>query len=284
MGKYKKILVAFDGSVSGRNALKQAIRLSEAEKCWIKVLAVMPSYEGELNLTGVQNIKKVMKGPVERILAEARSVADAEKAVIITNVEQGEAYEKIVAVADAENCELIVLGRRGIHRIERVLMGSVASRVIGYSGNDVLVVPRDTEIGWKNVLLATDGSSYSDYATVRAIDFATSYSGRLSVVSVVDINDEFNALAPAAAEKMIGKAKKHLEAARQKADTAGLKADTVVKEGEPYSKIVEFADEINADVIFVGSHGRAGFKKLLMGSVTEKVIGFAGCPVMVVKS
>lgn len=283
MGKYKKILVAFDGSVSGRNALKQAIRLSQVEKCWIKVLTVMPFYEGELNLTGVQNIKEVMKGPVERILAEAQSVADAEKAVIITNVEQGEAYEKIVEVADAENCELIVLGRRGIRRIERVLMGSVASRVIGYSGKDVLVVPRDTEIGWKNVLLATDGSSYSDSAAARAIDFTSSYGGRLSVVSVVDIN-EFYARVTAAADRMREKAKKHLETARQKAEAAGLKADTVVKEGEPYSKIVEFADEINADVLFMGSHGRTGLKKILMGSVTEKVIGFAGCPVMVVKS
>ena len=56
-----------------------------------------------------------------------------------------------------------------------------------------------------------------------------------------------------------------------------------MREGNAYEKIVDIADEQNADIIFMGSHGRTGIKKLLMGSVTEKVIGHASCPVIVVR-
>ncbi|MEF9438675.1 MAG: universal stress protein, partial [Candidatus Mariimomonas ferrooxydans] len=69
-----------------------------------------------------------------------------------------------------------------------------------------------------------------------------------------------------------------------KAEASHIKAETVVKEGESYQKIVEVAEEKGADVIFMGSHGRTGLEKLIMGSITEKVIGYAPCPVMVVKS
>lgn len=283
MGKYKKILVAFDGSISSKNALRQAIKFSETEKCWIKVIAVVPSYEGDLELIGVSNIKEVMKGPSERLIAEAREIADAEKAPIITNVEQGEAYEKIVDVAEAENCDVIVMGRRGKHRLERALMGGVTAQVIGHSKKDVLVVPRDAVLGWKSILLATDGSTYSEAAADHALDFAASYGSKLLAISVVNITEEFYAMAPDAVDKMVKNARTLLDGIRKKAESAGIAAETFVKEGEPHLKIVELATDKNADVIFMGSHGRTGITRILMGAVTERVIGKASCPVLVVR-
>ncbi len=193
-------------------------------------------------------------------------------------------HEKIVYVADAEDCDIIVMGRSGIHNIERMLIGSVTSRVIGYTRKEVLVVPRDTAIGWGNILLATDDSKCSEVAADRAINFAKSYGGRLTAVSVVDVTDEFYAEVPQAVAQMVGKAESALEKVNKKAESEGLKIESVVREGDEHEKIVEVAEEKNADVIFMGSHGRTGLKKLIMGSVTEKVIGYAPCPVMVVKS
>ena len=69
MGRYRRILVAFDGSDSSKNALMQAIRLAETEKSWIKLVAVVPSYEGDLDLTGVRNIDDALKGPARSYLA-----------------------------------------------------------------------------------------------------------------------------------------------------------------------------------------------------------------------
>lgn len=284
MGKYKKILVAVDGSESGRNALRQAIRLANEEKCWITVVSVIPPYVGDLELIGIRNIKEAMRKPCEAALSEAEKIAKEERALIKTVCEEGEAYERIVDLADAENCDIIVMGRRGLRKIQRALIGSVTSRVIGYSHRDILIVPRNTTIGWKNILLPTDGSKFSDIATQKAIDLAKSYGGEIKAISAVDVTEEFMAQAPAAVESLIEKAKEFVQDVKKKASPEGIKVEGIVQEGEAYKIITDLAKEKKADVIVMGSHGRTGVKRLLMGSVTEGVIGHSPCPVLVVKS
>ncbi|MBI4679960.1 MAG: universal stress protein, partial [Nitrospirae bacterium] len=149
---------------------------------------------------------------------------------------------------------------------------------------DVLVVPENTKIGWKNILLATDGSKYSNVATDRAIDFARSYGGELKVVSVVDVPSEFYAEAPKAVENMTRDAKAFTVGAKKSAEVYGINSSTYIGEGEAYKVITDLAINEKADIIVMGSHGRTGLKRLLMGSVAEKVIGYAPCPVLVVKS
>lgn len=284
MGKYKKILVAFDGSESSKNALLQAFRLANAEECWITVASVIPSYEGEMELAGVKDIRAALRKPCDDALAEAERIAKAEKTLIKTVCEEGEIYERVVDLADSENCDVIVMGRRGLRRLERVLVGSVTARVIGHTKKDVLVVPRGTTVGWKNILLATDGSKHSEIAANKAIDFAKSYGGNLKVISVVDVPSEFYGEAPGVVEDLIKKAKTYAENVKKQAEAAGIKTETFIREGEAYQAITDIAKEQDINTIVMGSHGRTGLKRLLMGSVTEKVIGYSPCPVLVVKA
>jgi len=284
MGLYRKILVAFDGSESSVNALLQAFTLANDEKSWITVATVVPSYEGDMDLTGVKDIHETFRHTGEAISSKAKTIADKERALIKTVVEEGAPFEKLVDIAEAENAGLIVMGRRGRSRLERAFVGSVTARVIGHSARDVLVVPENGSIGWKNILLTTDGSKYGKLATDKAIEFSKSYGGELRAVSVVDVPAEFYAEAPQAVEDLIRKAKGFVADVKKKADACGVKASTFVGEGEAFKVITDFSKEEKADVIFMGSHGRTGLKKLLMGSVTEKVIGHASCPVLVVKS
>jgi len=283
MGRYRKILVGFDGSLSSKNALRQAIKFARQEKCWIKALAVAPSYEGELELVGVRNMKEALRGPAERLLKEALEIAEAERASIMTGVEEGPPHERIVEVAQTENCDLIVVGRMGRGPLERTLLGSTAARVIGHSGKDVLIVPRNAQLSWESILLSIDGSRYSEAASRHAIDFARSYGGRISAVSVVDVTDEFIAEAPEILDKLLEKHRAILDGVRKEAEAAGLQVKTFLKEGDPSTKVLEVAGAEKAGVIFMGSHGRTGLMRLLMGSVTEKVIGYAPCPVIVVR-
>lgn len=81
-----------------------------------------------------------MKGPGKKILTEAQEIAKAEGAIIKTRLEEGEAFKKIIDVAEEEGCDLIMTGRRGITRLERALMGSVTERVIGHTPCPVMVV------------------------------------------------------------------------------------------------------------------------------------------------
>jgi len=284
MGLYRKILVAFDGSASSVNALLQAFTLANDEKSWVTVATIVPSYEGDLDLTGVKDIHKTLLRTGEEILSKAKAIAEKERALIKTVLEEGAPYEKLVDIAESENSGIIVIGRRGMSQIARTFLGSVASRVIGHSTKDVLVVPQDASIGWKNIFLATDGSRYSESATDKAINFAKSYGGELAVISVVDVPSEFYAEAPKAVEDLIKKAKEYTSAVKKKAEAAGVKTSSFIGEGEAFEVITNTAKKEKTDVIFMGSHGRAGISKIIMGSVTEKVIGYAPCPVLVVKA
>ena len=284
MGKYRKILVAVDSSESSKNALHQAFKLANEEKCWITVTSVVPPYEGEIEILGVKDIRAALRKPCEDALAEVQKIAKTERMLVKTVCEEGEVYERIVDLADAENCDVIVMGRRGLRRIERTLIGSVTARVIGHTQRDVLVVPNGTRVGWKTIVLATDGSKYSAAAAERAIAFAKSYGGELKVLSVVDVPSEFYAEAPKAVEDLVRKAKEFVADVKKQAEAAGVPAETFVGEAEAYQAVNNLAQEQKADMIVLGSHGRTGLRRLLMGSVTEAVIGHALCPVLVVKS
>jgi nucleotide-binding universal stress UspA family protein len=101
---------------------------------------------------------------------------------------------------------------------------------------------------------------------------------------VVDVPTEFYAEAPKAVEDLVRKAKEYTAAVRKQAEDAGVKAETFIGEAEADAAIVNLAREQNVNLIVVGSHGRTGLRRLLMGSVTEHVIGHAPCPVLVVKT
>ena len=285
MGKYKKILVAVDGSESSRNALRQAFRLAVEEKCWITVTSVVPSFTGDLDLTGVRgDVLASLAKPYEDALREAEGLARVDRVLIKTVREEGETYERIVDLADGSNSDVIVMGRRGLKKIDRTLVGSVTARVIGHTQRDVLVVPNGTTLGWKRILVGTDGSKYSGIAINKAIDFAKAYGGSLVVLSVVDVPTEFYAEAPKAVEDMIRKAREYTSAVKKQAEADGVKAESFVGEAEAWEAIVKLAHDQEVNMVVVGSHGRTGLRRLLMGSVTEKVIGHAPCPVLVVKS
>jgi hypothetical protein len=281
MAKYRKILVAYDGSSSAQNALSLACRLAREDKSWIKVLAVVPPYQGDLELIGVSDIKEAITGPGQELLAEARQLADREGVHILTNLEQGEPYEQIVHVAEEESCDLIIMGRRGKGRMERALIGSVTARVIGHTGKDVLVIPENGTLSWENILLATDGSTCSDNALARSLEIAQERKAKLSAVSVVYTNDEFYAVGQEVMKELYQEADKVLDKVRKWAGDLGVQAELFVRDGEPHQAITDLAAEISASLIVMGSHGRKGLTRLLMGSVTERVIGYADCPVLV---
>ncbi len=283
MGRYRKILVAIDGSLSSVHALRQSFKFAEAEKCWMTVVSVIPPYLGDLDSTSIGNVMASLRKPCEDALAEAAYLAGEARIMVRTVCEEGEPHERIVDLSDAENFDLIVMGRRGHHKLERALVGSVTARVIGYSSKDVLVVPHDAVFGWQKILLATDGSKYSEAAAQRAIDFAASYGGELIILSVVDVPAEFYGESPEAWDNLVVKARTYVDRAKEMAEAAGIKVQAFVREAETWQTIITMADEKKADTIIMGSHGRTGLKRLLMGSVTEKVIGNAACPVLVVK-
>jgi len=185
-----------------------------------------------------------------------------------------------VETAEEEGRDLIVMGVTSA----RFLVGSTTARVIGYSSQDVLVVPEAAAIAWESIFLPTDGSPYSLKATQKALDLAHFTGAKLKVLSVLEISSHIYAVAPEFTEAKIEQCRQYVDKVKEMATARGIPAEGVVREAECADQvIVEMARQENASLIVMGSHGRTGLKRLLMGSVTERVIAHAPCPVLVVR-
>lgn len=277
-GKYNRILVAVDGSETSLHTLQESFKLGAA---WITVLSVAPAYQGDLRLVGTPNPQTLMTEPCNTALGKAQEMADAAGVQIKTMCEIGEPHERICDRAEVESRELIVMGAKGLSFIERALLGSVTRRVIGYTRRDVLVVPPRAEVGWERILLATDASKPGEAAAARALDLAQAYGSELKVAAVFELPQMYGE-APAAVDwrDML---QDYVAEVVTRAQSRNITVTGQVLDGTPYQAIVDLAAKEKANLIVMGSHGRTGLTRLLMGSVTERVIGHAPCPVLVVK-
>jgi nucleotide-binding universal stress UspA family protein len=137
----------------------------------------------------------------------------------------------------------------------------------------------------ETILLATDGSAASEGASGEAIDLAVQVGARLLVVSVLGASSrpsEASAESTGPADSRDSLTTK-AQAIVQHAKAAGADATFLVWDGDPGEAIVAAADSENADLIVVGSHGRSGVSRFLIGSVSDHVVRHAHCPVMVVR-
>ena len=139
MKGYKKILIAVNGS---KDVLRSGLKVAQDESCWVTVVKVIPSYEGDINLTGIKDIGDVLNSGADRDLAEIRKMADSERALIKTRLEEGEVDKKIVEVAEDEDCDLIIMGTKNRRRtLLRKLFGkNILEKVINRAPCPVLVV------------------------------------------------------------------------------------------------------------------------------------------------
>ena len=199
--------------------------------------------------------------------------------------------EQIIQAAQEDGTELIVVGTQGRTGLEHVLLGSTAERVVKGAPCPVLTVrstlpPGPVEI--ERILLPLDFSDCS----LDALEFGIQVARRLHLsVTLVHVLEwaslrlyfTINELAEGdAAEKAIASAlSQYADLIREQ----GLAVDTVLRGGGgPTDLIVETATQRHADLIIMGTHGRRGIKRALMGSVAEGTLRQAPCPVMTVKS
>ncbi len=137
MKGYRKILIAVNGS---KDTLRKGLRLAQDEKCWVTVVKVVPPYDGDLNLTGIKNIEDVLTSSAEKEITEIRNVAQAERTIVKTRLEEGEVHEKIVEVAADEKCDLIIMGNSRTNWLKKLFGKNVIEKVINQAPCPVLVL------------------------------------------------------------------------------------------------------------------------------------------------
>ena len=135
----------------------------------------------------------------------------------------------------------------------------------------------------ERILVALDGSIYSEKAFDQAISMATVCNSSLFAITVVEAYPKSLMPVPAAEKQIEKEAGEFLEQIKTNAARQNVSLETIVHVGgQPHELIVKEAKERNIDLIVMGTHGRTGLKRLLMGSIAQRVIGYAPCSVLVV--
>lgn len=287
MFPYQKILVGIDGSEESFNAFKSALSLAKKINASVSVLYVLPlGVEVSSALSLFTGMKDIFRKGAEKILKEAQSIAEEEGIEVRLKFEEGEPYTKLVDILYAEESDLLVLGKSGKGGLARALIGSTASRAIGASPVDVLVIPKNTTLKLKKMLVPVDGSLYSEEAAMRALELASHLKSEIILLSVVEIPFELYETATdigKMVEHLKTEAEEFIRKLKSRYKEKGIEVKGYVVEGIVEEKILEIAEKEEVDLIIMGSHGKTGLKRLLMGSVTEKVLTLGTKPVLVVK-
>lgn len=137
---------------------------------------------------------------------------------------------------------------------------------------------------YSNILVGLDDSEFSEAALIEAAYWAKRHGGRVSVVHTVFFDSEEFSVSPRQLDERIDRGKDLCSrASREYSSKFGVDIECIVRHGEPHDTIPEIAREGGFDLIALGTYGRKGLKRLVMGSVTAGVILNAPCDVLVVK-
>lgn len=137
---------------------------------------------------------------------------------------------------------------------------------------------------YNNILVAFDGSEFSRAALIESSNWIKRHGGKIIMVHAVYFDEEEFTIAPEQREKRFEIGKNICYQTRENVSAEfNIEVESIVCEGEPPEVIVDIAREKRVELISMGTYGRKGLKRLIMGSVTSKVILNAPCDVMVVK-
>lgn len=281
---YERILVPTDGSEHAAVALEYAIDVANRFDSTVYPYHVVDSryLENAPHYDSVVADGERLVQSVEEQLAEADIQAEGELATGVPN-------QAIMDYVNDHDINLIVMGSHGRTGAERYLLGSVTEKVLRRSDVPVLTVKlqEDDAVSYPftDILVPTDGSEGAAAAVDPALALASEYGSTLHTLSVVDVM----ALGPDVRTEIImegleDSAQSAVDALEERALSAGIsEVAKAVEIGYPYSEIRTYVEDNDIDLVVMGTHGRSGISRYLLGSVTEKLVRTCPAPVMTVR-
>ena len=280
-----RVLVAHDGSPGAAVATSLTASLAWPDEAAIRVVGVA---EGDLDPLASVDPGEPAAGAdrddLAAVLAEAVDRIRRPQLSVDAVVRRGQPATTIVLEAEAFGADLIVIGSRGLGPVRSLLAGSIAASVVDAAPCPVLVA-RTTSI--QEVLLATDGSAAGDAATTVTATWPMFEGVHVHVLSVATSVPHYGTL-PAwagmheAAE--VARQQKVADAATVRLLDARRRALPHVLAGDAAARIVGFADGRSIDLVVIGSRGRTGLRRAVLGSVGRAVLSSARSSVLIVQT
>lgn len=301
MVEFKRILCPTDLSEASVRPLTYAAALARWYKAQLTALHVVPTFDPmpvrSPSLEGPVQMAYPM--PREEVLAELRLVVEAAGAGSVEPTlaaEAGEPSRTIVDQAVAIAADLVVMGTHGRSGFERLMLGSIAEKVLRKAPCPVLMVPphvvatRPADVRFKQILCPMDFSPSALLAFGFALDLARQADGAVTVLHVIDwlaeqeprADAHFNV--PEYRQHLIDDARQRVKALIAEESRASSSTQDAVALGRAHREIVRLAGESPVDLIVMGAQGHGGLELALFGSTTQQVVRAAACPVLTVRA
>lgn len=288
-----RILIGVDGSSSSDAVIQEAARRPWQAGSEFRVVTVVDPFFFPKAPVPLEEEKKRAQQSLEE---QAKPLVGAGWPVSASLVLDNPRHA-LPRVASEWRAELVLLGSHGRGAVGRLLLGSTAQAVLRHSSCSVEIVrSKEVEKGAADqgmrVLIPTDGSEHAEFALQKVAERPWPKGSEFKVIASPEypvLVGEYPYYAPEQLSEMTNNTRDH---ARESAKTgvqllgnAGLTVSSEVTEPKetPAHSILAAAEKWDADLIVMGSHGRRGFDRLILGSVSETVALHATCSVEVVR-
>ena len=296
-----RIVCATDLSEAADEALRQAHAMASRYRAALTVVHIVPDivrsyllFPQQHRQAYAEEAPKMLDRATEAVRDRMATVVDRPADAYRIYVETGKPYVEIVRAAEAEEADVLVVGARGSSGLQRVVLGSVAEQVLRHAHCPVLVahpLPTTATTAGK-VLAASDLSDPGFGALAAAAAEARTRGGKLLALHVLEVWTPLLGVdgvsLPASTLSALVEQEQVLKKEAEEKMAAVLarlnvQAEVRVMQGTPAPTILEQATESGAELLVLGTHGRTGLKRLLLGSVAERVLRAAHLPVLVVR-
>jgi nucleotide-binding universal stress UspA family protein len=284
---YEDILLPFDGSDGAAEALHHAAEIAHWADATIHVLFVADTTLNSVTVVETQVVDALVQEG-EGIVEEAEKTLDTLGVDYDSDVVQGHPAPTIVEYAEQYEYDVIVMPTHGREGVSRYLIGSVTEKVVRLSSIPVLTARMQPDeqlvFPYENILIPTDGSAGAAHAAEHGLSLAAALDATVHVLSVVDQTslglDIRSTISGREREQAATDAVDDLVS---EAETHGVSNSVRhVEHGSPIEVILDTIDSNDIHAVVMGTTGRRGSDRILLGSVAEKTVRSAPVPVITV--
>jgi nucleotide-binding universal stress UspA family protein len=229
-----------------------------------------------------KTLEQSMKEDGERLLTRVESLLPLHAGPTTKQLRIGSPAKTILSMAEEQKADLIVMGARGLGPIKERLLGSVSHRILTLAPCSTLIVNGPVK-PVKQILLALEGPSDAE-AAVRFLRLKPFHEAvELTLMTVLPWTEPpwpSGAAAEAAATEMLEKQTEYIESMAERLRAIGYQAHGVAVVGTPATIILQQASTLRSDLILMGTRGRQGITRFVLGSVSHAVLHKTPCPVL----
>lgn len=294
MPKQDIIVCAVDGSDASKTAAKWAANTAVKRGIPLRLVSSysMPQFLYAEGMVPPQELYEDLEAETLEKIEEAKKVAvDFVPGVDVSHqIEEGSPIDMLLDLS--EQCTMIVMGSRGLGGLSGMVMGSVSAAVVSHASCPVVVVREDNhvteETKYGPVVVGVDGSGVSQKAIENAFKEADARGAELIAVHTwMDMQVQASLAGLSAAQQQWQVVEEEQNAllgqrlAGWQERFPDVKVTKVVTRDRPVRALADASE--GAQLLVVGSHGRGGFKGMLLGSTSRALLQAAPCPMMVVR-